>query len=237
MNAAAPPRDAHKDELNERLGGRPIVLVGMMGAGKTTVGRRLATRLGRHFVDSDEEVEKAAGMTIEDIFATRGEADVGEAGAHMLEVCPSIATQRPSCEIHPLGIGGREDPVRLVFDAAPGQAVVIGLSDLGDRFRLVANEIEVVPPDEPLPNLPVARAVWKPAPSLSTSAESWLTAGGPHHTVLTQAVGAETLRDFAHMAHTELVVIDGATTTADFGDRLRWNQAYYRLAQGLPGWR
>jgi len=158
-------------------------------------------------------------------------------GAHMLEVCPSIAAQRPSCEIHPLGIGGREDPVRLVFDATPGQGVVIGLSDLGDRFRLVANEIEVVPPDEPLPNLPVARAVWKPAPTLSTSAESWLTAGGPHHTVLTQAVGAETLRDFAHMAHTELVVIDGSTTTADFGDRLRWNQAYYRLAQGLPGWR
>jgi len=158
-------------------------------------------------------------------------------GAHMLEVCPSIAAERPSCEIHPLGIGGREDPVRLVFNAAPGQGVVIGLSDLGDRFRLVANEIEVVPPDEPLPNLPVARAVWKPAPSLSTSAESWLTAGGPHHTVLTQAVGAETLRDFAHMAHTELVVIDGVTTTADFGDRLRWNQAYYRLAQGLPGWR
>ncbi len=158
-------------------------------------------------------------------------------GAHMLEVCPTIAARRPSCEIHPLGIGGREDPVRLVFDATPGQGVVIGLSDLGDRFRLVANEIEVVPPDEPLPNLPVARAVWKPAPALSTSAESWLTAGGPHHTVLTQAVGAETLRDFAHMAHTELVVIDGATTTADFGDRLRWNQAYYRLAQGLPGWR
>ena len=158
-------------------------------------------------------------------------------GAHMLEVCPSIAAARPTCEIHPLGIGDREDPVRLVFDAAPGAGVVIGLVDVGDRFRLVANTIEVTAPDEPLPNLPVARAVWKPAPALSTSAESWLTAGGPHHTVLTQAVGAETLRDFAHMAHTELVVIDGATTTADFGDRLRWNQAYYRLAQGLPGWR
>lgn len=154
-------------------------------------------------------------------------------GAHMLEVCPTIAADRPSCEIHPLGIGNREDPVRLVFDAAPGPAVVVGLADLGERFRLVANEVEVVPPDEPLPNLPVARAVWKPAPSLSTSAESWLTAGGPHHTVLTQAVGAETLHDFAQMVHTELVVIDEATTTASFADRLRWNQAYYRLAQGL----
>ncbi|CAM3301281.1 L-arabinose isomerase [Kibdelosporangium persicum] len=154
-------------------------------------------------------------------------------GAHMLEVCPSIAGHRPSCEIHPLGIGGREDPVRLVFDAAAGPAVVIGLADLGDRFRFVANEVEVVPPDEPLPKLPVARAVWKPAPSLPTSAESWLTAGGPHHTVLTQAVGADVLRDFAHMLHTELLVIDRTTTPADFGDRIRWNQAYYRLAQGF----
>jgi L-arabinose isomerase len=154
-------------------------------------------------------------------------------GAHMLEVCPSIAADRPSCEIHALGIGGREDPVRLVFDAASGPAVVIGLADLGERFRLVANEVEVVPPDEPLPNLPVARAVWKPAPSLSTSAESWLTAGGPHHTVMTQAVGAEVLRDFANMVNTELVLIDQDTTTGSFSDRLRWNQAYFRLAQGL----
>ncbi|MBP2479614.1 L-arabinose isomerase [Crossiella equi] len=154
-------------------------------------------------------------------------------GAHMLEVCPSIAARQPSCEIHPLGIGGREDPVRLVFDAAPGPAVVVGLADLGDRFRLTANEVEVVEPDEPLPNLPVARAVWRPAPSLSTSAECWLTAGGPHHTVLTQAVGAETLRDFARMAETELALIGSATTAEDFADRLRWNQAYHRLAQGL----
>jgi L-arabinose isomerase len=154
-------------------------------------------------------------------------------GAHMLEVCPSIAAARPSCEIHPLGIGGREDPVRLVFDAAPGPGIVVGLVDLGDRFRLVANEIEVVPPDEPLPRLPVARAVWQPAPSLSTSAEVWLTAGGPHHTVLTQAVNAETLRDFARMLGTELVLIDANTTAEGSYDQLRWNQAYYRLADGL----
>jgi L-arabinose isomerase len=153
----------------------------------------------------------------------------------MLEVCPSIASDRPSCEIHPLGIGGREDPVRLVFDASTGPAVVLGVVHLGDRFRLVLNEVDVVAPDEPLPNLPVARAVWKPKPSLSTSAESWLTAGGPHHTVLTQAVPTETLVDFAHMLHTELLVIDADTTTARFADHVRWNQAYYRLAQGLPG--
>jgi L-arabinose isomerase len=164
-----------------------------------------------------------------------GPGDPKILGAHMLEVCPSIAAEQPSCEIHRLDIGGREDPVRLVFDAAPGAGVVIGLADIGDRFRFVANEIEVVPPDEPLPNLPVARAVWKPAPSLSTSAEAWLTAGGPHHTVLTQAVGAETLADFAHMLQTELLIIDEHTTPTTFSDRVRWNQAYYRLAHGLSG--
>ncbi len=120
-------------------------------------------------------------------------------GAHMLEVCPSIATETPSCEIHPLGIGGREDPVRLVFDAQPGPAVVVGLADLGERFRLVANEIDVVPPLEPLPKLPVARAVWTPRPNLRTSAEAWLTAGAPHHTVMSSAVGAEELHDLAEM--------------------------------------
>src|SRR5690606_20247867 len=122
------------------------------------------------------------------------------------------AADQPSCEIHPLSIGAREDPVRLVFDAAPGPAVVVGLSDLGERFRLVANAIEVVPPDAPLPKLPVARAVWEPRPNLHTSAECWLTAGGPHHTVLSSAVGTEALMDLAEMVSTELVVIDGETT-------------------------
>ncbi|GAA2360795.1 L-arabinose isomerase [Dactylosporangium salmoneum] len=154
-------------------------------------------------------------------------------GAHMLEVCPSIAAGTPSCEIHPLGIGGREDPVRLVFDAAPGPAVVLGLADLGERFRLVANEITVVPPSAPLPRLPVARAVWRPAPDLATSAEAWLTAGGPHHTVLSQAVGVEELADLAEMVGTELLVIDAATTPRSFAKEVRWNAAYYRLARGF----
>ncbi len=154
-------------------------------------------------------------------------------GAHMLEVCPSIASATPSCEIHPLSIGGREDPVRLVFDAAPGPAVVLGLVDLGDRFRLVANEIDLVGPPEPLPKLPVARAVWRPRPSLSTSAESWLTAGGPHHTALTSSLTREHLTDLADMIGVELLVIDSATTIDRFTREMRWNQAYYRLAQGL----
>ncbi|MEN3536020.1 L-arabinose isomerase [Microbispora sp. ZYX-F-249] len=154
-------------------------------------------------------------------------------GAHMLEVCPTIASDTPACEIHPLSIGGREDPVRLVFDAAPGPAVVVGLSDMGERFRLVANEIDVVAPPEPLPALPVARAVWRPRPDLRTSAESWITAGAPHHTVLSSAIGSEELTDFADMLGVELLVIDEATTSRQFVKELRWNQAYYRLAQGF----
>ena len=125
-------------------------------------------------------------------------------GAHMLEVCPSIAAATPSLEIHPLSIGNRDDPVRLRFTAAPGDGVVVGLADMGDRFRLVANEVEVVEPDEPLPRLPVACAVWKPKPDLRTATESWLAAGAPHHTVLSTAIGIDELgglrRDGAHRA-------------------------------------
>jgi len=154
-------------------------------------------------------------------------------GAHMLEVCPSITTTRPWCEVHPLGIGGREDPVRLVFSADPGPAFVVGMLDLGDRFRLVANQIDVVAPDEPLLRLPVAHAVWEPRPSLSTSAEAWLLAGGPHHTVLSSAVDIETLADFAHIAGEELLIIDERTTMRDFAHEVRWNAAYHRLEQRL----
>ena len=154
-------------------------------------------------------------------------------GAHMLEVCPTIAADQPRVEIHPLGIGDREDPVRLVFDAAPGPATILGICDLGDRFRLVLNEVDVVPPDEPLPKLPVARAVWEPKPDLATSAESWITAGGPHHTVLSTAVDTDQLVDFANLLGVELLIIDGSTNRRDFADRIRWNQAYYRLAQGF----
>ncbi|WP_433385721.1 L-arabinose isomerase [Micromonospora sp. KLBMP9576] len=154
-------------------------------------------------------------------------------GAHMLEVCPTIAAGVPAVEIHALDIGGREDPVRLVFDAAPGPAVVLGLADMGERFRLVANEIDVVPPPQPLRRLPVARAVWRPRPHLPGSAEAWITAGAPHHTVLSQAVGVAELHDLAEMSRTELVVIDADTEPRRFADEIRWNQAYYRLARGF----
>jgi L-arabinose isomerase len=154
-------------------------------------------------------------------------------GAHMLEVSPSLTTSRPSLEVHPLAIGGREDPVRLVFDTDPGPAVVVALSDLRERFRLIANVVEVVPPDEPIPNLPVARAVWRPQPDLATSAAAWLTAGGAHHTAMTTQVGIDVITDFAEIAGIELLTIDEHTTLPAFTKELRWNQAYYRLAQGL----
>ncbi|MBX9244595.1 L-arabinose isomerase [Actinotalea ferrariae] len=154
-------------------------------------------------------------------------------GAHMLEICPTLTTSKPSLEIHPLGIGGKEDPVRLVFDTDAGPGVVVALSDMRDRFRLTANAVEVVPPDADLPNLPVARAVWRPEPDFATSAEAWLMAGAAHHTVLTTQVGVDAWVDFADIARTELLVIDDATTSRGFAQEIRWNQAYYRLAQGF----
>lgn len=153
-------------------------------------------------------------------------------GAHMLEVSPSLTSAKPRLEVHALGIGGKDDPVRLVFTADPGPALVVAMSDMRDRFRLVANVVENV--DAPdLPKLPVGRAVWKPAPDFATSAACWLAAGAAHHTVMTTAVGIEVFRDFAEIAGTELVVIDEDTTVRGFQRELRWNQAYYRLAQGL----
>jgi L-arabinose isomerase len=154
-------------------------------------------------------------------------------GAHMLEVSPSLSSERASLEIHPLGIGGKEDPVRLVFTADSGPAVVVAMSDMRDRFRLVANVVENVPLDAPMPHLPVGRAVWKPEPDFATSAAAWLTAGAAHHTVMTTAVGVDVFRDFAEMAGTELLVIDESTTLREFQREVRWNAAYYRLAQGL----
>jgi L-arabinose isomerase len=151
-------------------------------------------------------------------------------GAHMLEVCPSIAAERPTCEIHPLAIGGKEDPVRLVFTAPPGPGVVAGLLDFGDRLRIVANVIDVVEPVSALPRLPVARAVWRPQPNLTTAAEAWILAGAPHHTSFSQAIGVEVLRDFAEIAGVELLVIDADTRVAAFKNELRWNQVAYHLA-------
>lgn len=154
-------------------------------------------------------------------------------GAHMLEICPSIAKGRPSLEIHPLSIGGKADPVRLVFDSATGPALNASIVDVGSRFRLIVNTVEVVAPDHPLPKLPVARAVWNPKPDLPTSAAAWIYAGGAHHTGFSLALTVEHLEDFAEMMGIEFLLIDQATTVTEFKKELRWNDLYYHLAKGI----
>ena len=154
-------------------------------------------------------------------------------GAHMLEVCPTITDAKPRIEIHPLGIGGKEDPVRMVFTAKPAAGRVVCITDIGDRFRVISNEVKIVAPNEDLPKLPVARAVWEPEPSLVTSAEAWMLAGGSHHTALTNAVSLETIEDFSRMAKVEHVIIDADTTIRQFRKELQWSAAYYRLAERL----
>ena len=154
-------------------------------------------------------------------------------GAHMLEVCASIADSQPSIEVHPLGIGGKADPVRLLFNVPTGPALNASVLDLGNRFRMVVNEVDVVPPDGPLPRLPVARVVWVPRPDLPTAAAAWILAGGAHHTGFSQALNAEHLEDFASMADLEFLLIDDGTKLRAFKSELRWNEIYYHLARGL----
>jgi L-arabinose isomerase len=154
-------------------------------------------------------------------------------GSHMLEVCESIAAGKPSLEIHPLGIGGKADPVRLVFDAPPGPAINASIVDLGNRFRLIVNEVDVVAPLQPLPRLPVARAVWKCRPDFKTACAAWILAGGAHHTVFSYAVTTEHMEDYAAMAGIETAVIDNDTKIRDFKQDLQTREMYYLLAQGL----
>jgi L-arabinose isomerase len=154
-------------------------------------------------------------------------------GSHMLEVCESIAEAKPSLEVHPLGIGGKEDPVRLVFDARTGAAINVSLVDLGNRFRLIVNEVDAIAPLEPLPKLPVARAVWKCRPDFKTACAAWIYAGGAHHTGYSYSVTSEHMEDFAEIAGIELAVIDAGTELRDFKRDLRQNEIYYHLAPGL----
>jgi L-arabinose isomerase len=154
-------------------------------------------------------------------------------GAHMLEICESIASGRPSLEVHPLGIGGKDDPARLVFNAPAGAAVNASLIDLGNRFRLVVNEVDVVDPPQALPKLPVARAVWRCRPDFKTACGAWIRAGGAHHTAFSYAVTSEHLRDLAEIAGIEMVLIDGDTRLATLEKELRWNEAYYQFGPVL----
>jgi len=149
-------------------------------------------------------------------------------GSHMLEICPSIANGKPSCEIHPLSIGGKADPVRLVFNVAGGSALNASIIDLGNRFRLLVNEVEAVAPKHNLPKLPVARVLWKPYPDMQTGCAAWILAGGAHHTCYSQNLTAEHLEDFADMTKIEFVLIGRNTKLYDLKNELRWNEVYYR---------
>jgi L-arabinose isomerase len=154
-------------------------------------------------------------------------------GAHMLEICESIAAGKPRLEVLPLSIGGKADPLRSIFDANTGAGVCASIMDMGQRFRMVVNVVDVVPTDEPLPRLPVARALWLPRPNLKTAAAAWIYAGGAHHTGFSYSVTAEHLRDFAEIAGIEFLLIDENTRLEEFKKELRWNDLYYHMAKGL----
>lgn len=154
-------------------------------------------------------------------------------GAHMLEICPSIAADRPRLDVQPLGIGGKADPARLIFDTPAGAAINVSLVDMGSRFRLIVNDVAVVAAEQPMPRLPVARALWVPQPDLRIAAAAWIYAGGAHHTGFSQALSADHLADFAEMAELEYLRIDQTTTLPTFKNELRWNDLYYHLAKGF----
>ncbi|MGE0077853.1 MAG: L-arabinose isomerase [Bacteroidales bacterium] len=154
-------------------------------------------------------------------------------GAHMLEVCPSIAKKKPKLEVHPLGIGNKQDPARLVFNVSEGSAVCVSLVDMGNRFRIITNSVDCVTPDADLPKLPVARALWIPQPNLKVGAAAWILAGGAHHTAFSKAITAECIEDFCEMAGVEHLRIDNNTRIEDFKNTLRWNEVYYLLGKSL----
>ena len=175
---------------------------------------------------------KAGSSFMEDYTYHLDPANKCVLGAHMLEVCPSIAAQKPKLEVHPLGIGGKMDPARLVFSTPPGPATASSLIDLGNRYRLLVNELDVIPLPHPMPKLPVAQAMWKPKPTLEDSCACWIYAGGAHHTAFSQAVTSEMLEDFAGIADIEFLQINERTSVAEFRKELRINEVFYALNRG-----
>lgn len=150
-------------------------------------------------------------------------------GAHMLEVCPSIADNKPSVVVKPLGIGGKNDPARLVFDGCGGDAICVSLIDMGNHFRLICQDVKAIKPLKSMPNLPVAGVMWKPLPNLQTSAEAWILAGGAHHTVMSYALNADNMRDFAEMLGIEFIHIGEHTNINELKKELLWNEVAFKL--------
>jgi L-arabinose isomerase len=152
-------------------------------------------------------------------------------GSHMLEIDSSIAGTKPTVEVHPLGIGGKADPVRLVFNVGAGPALNASIVDMGNRFRLIVNEVEAVEPQNDLPKLPVARVLWKPYPNMKDGCAAWIYAGGAHHTCYSQNLTNEHLSDFADMADIEHVLIGKDTKLPEFKKEIFWNDAAYRIGR------
>jgi L-arabinose isomerase len=150
-------------------------------------------------------------------------------GSHMLEVDECLASGKPSCEVHPLGIGGKEDPVRLVFNVKAGKGLNASLVDMGSRFRMIVNEVEAVEAPHDLPKLPVARVMWKPLPDMKTGCGAWILAGGSHHTCFSQNLSTTILNDFANIAGIESVNIDSQTTIRNLQNELKWSEVYYKV--------
>ncbi|MCA0991332.1 L-arabinose isomerase [Pseudalkalibacillus hwajinpoensis] len=156
----------------------------------------------------------------------------GEEGilqSHMLEVCPTIASDQPRVEVHPLAIGGKEDPARLVFNAQPGKGICVTVIDMGERFRFIVNDVETIEMTENMPHLPVARAFWKPAPSLHESAKAWILAGGTHHTAYSTQLTYQHIKDYAEMTGSECLHIGEKFNLDDFTNELKWNELYYKF--------
>ena len=174
-------------------------------------------------------VENSKGTSfMEDYTYNLVKGQEGILQAHMLEVCPSISDVKPSIRVCPLSMGDREDPARLVFTSKPGKAIATSLVDLGNRFRLIVNEVECMKQDKKMPNLPVASAFWRPEPNLSTGAEAWILAGGAHHTSFSYDLTAEQMGDWAEAMGIEVVYIDKNTTIKDLKNELKWNSIVYR---------
>jgi L-arabinose isomerase len=176
---------------------------------------------------------KGGSSFMEDYTYHLDPANEGVLGAHMLEICPSIAAKKPRLEVHPLGIGGKDAPARLIFDSATGDAMNVTLIDMGNRFRIIVNTLEVIEPLETMPKLPVASAFWKTMPNMAIGAAAWIYAGGTHHSAYTLALTPDYIETFAEFADVEYVVIDKNTCLTEFKKELRWNEIYYMLANGL----
>lgn len=216
----------------EQLPGLPVQRLMLEGYGFGAEGDWKTAALVRAMKVMSTDLEGGTSF-MEDYTYHLNPRDMMVLGAHMLEVCPSISKGRASLEVHPLSVGGKMDPARLVFNTATGKGVNASIMDMGNRFRMLVNPCEVVAPKNELPNLPVGRVLWKPYPDLKTAAEAWILAGGAHHTGFSMSLSKEHLEDFALMADIECLLIDEGTLLSDFKKEIQLNETYYMFSQSM----